>query len=179
MTKPGATVSRADTQSKQYSSVSRRAEALAARLETGAALLAKVAESLTEAEWKTRVKDGRTVGVIVHHVASMYPLEMDLARTIASGKPVEGVTWDVIAEVNARHAKEYAAVGKAEALEALRLNSGMAAAGIRQFSDEELDTAAAFSLNSDAPLTTQFVLEDHPVRHSWHHLARIRDAIKR
>ena len=35
-------------------------------------------------------------------------------------------------------------------------------------------SAAAVSLYADAPLTAQFVLEDHAVRHSYHHLARIR-----
>jgi hypothetical protein len=35
------------------------------------------------------------------------------------------------------------------------------------------------SLNSDAPLTCQFMLEDHAVRHSYHHLAKIRAALGR
>jgi hypothetical protein len=34
-------------------------------------------------------------------------------------------------------------------------------------------------LNSDAPLTCQFMLEDHAVRHSYHHLAGIRAALGR
>jgi hypothetical protein len=47
----------------------------------------------------------------------------------------------------------------------------------RALSDEELDRAATVSLNADAPLTCQFFLEDHAVRHSYHHLARIRAAL--
>jgi len=168
----------AATQSRE-SSRSLRAESLAARLEEGAALLAKFAEGLTEAEWNTRVRDGRTVGVIVHHVASMYPIEMDAARTIASGKPLVGVTWEVIADINAQHAREHAAAGKADALALLRRNSQAAAAAVRQFTDAELDTAAPFSLSYDAPMTAQFALEDHAVRHSWHHLWRIRAAVGR
>jgi len=35
------------------------------------------------------------------------------------------------------------------------------------------------AINADAPLTRQFMLEDHAVRHSYHHLARIRRALKR
>jgi hypothetical protein len=61
----------------------------------------------------------------------------------------------------------------------LASNSAAAAAAIRALSDEELDRAAPISLNSDAPLTCQFFLEDHPVRHSYHHLARIRAALTR
>jgi hypothetical protein len=45
---------------------------------------------------------------------------------------------------------------------------------IRALDDVELDRAATVSLNADAPLTCQFFLEDHAVRHSYHHLARIR-----
>ena len=52
-------------------------------------------------EWKDR----RSVGVIVHHVASVYPIEIDLARAIASGKAVTDVTWEVVAELNAKHAQ--------------------------------------------------------------------------
>lgn len=156
-----------------------RAESLAARLETGAALLAELAQDLTEAEWNTPVRDGRTVGVVVHHVASVYPIELELARAIASGKPVVGVTWENVADMNAQHAREHAAVGKADTLALLRKNSQEAAAAVRRFSDAELDAAAPFSLSFDAPMTAQFVLEDHAVRHAWHHVARIRAALER
>jgi DinB superfamily len=159
--------------------MSRRANALADRLEQGARALASFASELTEAEWQTRVpKDGRKVGVIVHHVASVYPLEIQLAQTVAEGKPVAGVTGDAVNEMNAGHAKEHDAVTKEAALDLLRRNSMAASAAIRALSDEELDQAAPVSLNSDAPLTCQFVLEDHAVRHSYHHLARIRAALK-
>jgi hypothetical protein len=158
--------------------MSQRTEALAGRLEQGAGALAALASSLSDTEWHARVpKDGRKLGVVVHHVASMYPLEIQLAQTLAAGKPVTGVTWDVVHEMNAGHAKEHDAVTKATALELLRRNSAAAAAAIRALSDAQLDQAAPISLNSDAPLTCQFMLEDHAVRHSYHHLERIRAAV--
>jgi hypothetical protein len=159
--------------------MSQRTKALADRLEQGARALATFASALTDAEWQTRApKDGRKVGVIVHHVASVYPLEIQLAQTLAGGKPVVGVTLDAVHEMNAGHAKDHDAVTKEAALDLLRRNSAAAAAAIRALSDEELDQAAPVSLNSDAPLTCQFMLEDHAVRHSYHHLARIRAALK-
>ena len=162
-------------------SANRRAELLADRIEEGAAGLAAFAEGLSEAEWHTPVSstDHRPVGVIVHHVASVYPIEIDLARAIASGKAVTDVTWEVVAELNAKHAHEHAEVTKAAALELLRRNSREAAAAVRAFTDEELDRAAPFSLSFGAPVTAQFVIEDHALRHSWHHLARIRTALGR
>jgi DinB family protein len=159
---------------------SRRANALADRLEQGARLLADVARALTEAEWQTRIpKDGRTVGVVVHHVASIYPLEIQLAQTLAAGHPVTGVTWDDVHAGNAAHAAENAGVTREEALELLVRNSGAAAAAIRALTDDELDEAAPTSLYASAPITCQFMLEDHAVRHSYHHLGRIRAALKR
>jgi hypothetical protein len=161
--------------------MSRRAEALAARVEEGAAGLAALAEGLSDAEWTTATSrtDRRTVGQIVNHVALVYPVEIDLARAIAGGNAVTDVTWDVVAQLNAGHAGEFANVTKADALERLRANSSEAAAAVRAYSDEELDRAAPFSLSFGAPVTAQFVIEDHAVRHSWHHLARIRAAIGR
>jgi hypothetical protein len=154
--------------------------ALADRLEQGARALASLASSLSDAEWQTRLpEDGRKIGVVVHHVANVYPLEIQLAQTLAAGKSVTGVTSDTVNEMNAAHAREYDAVTREAALDLLRRNSAAAAAAIRALSDEELAHSAPVSLYSDAPLTCQFVLEDHAVRHSYHHLARIRMALKR
>jgi hypothetical protein len=158
--------------------MSQRANALAERLEQGAMALATFADALTDAQWQTLIPgDGRTVGVIVHHVASVYPLEIQLAQTVAQGQPVAGVNWDTVHEMNAKHASDNGAVTREEALDLLRRNSAAAAAAIRALSDEDLDRAAPVSLNANAPLTCQFVLEDHAVRHSYHHLARIQAAL--
>ncbi|HEX5600896.1 MAG TPA: hypothetical protein VFX63_00040, partial [Pyrinomonadaceae bacterium] len=52
------------------------------------------------------------------------------------------------------------------------------ATAIRLFTDDELDQAVPVSLYANAVLTCQFVLEDHAVRHSYHHLGRIRAALQ-
>jgi hypothetical protein len=157
-----------------------RAEALARRIEEGARTLAAFAEGLNETEWNTVVKpDGRRVGVIIHHVASVYAIEVHLASEIAAGKAVTGVTWAVVADMNAKHAEDNAAAGKAETVALLRQASQEAAEAVRKFTDAQLDSAAPFSLNADAPLTSQFVIEDHALRHSWHHLAKIKAALGR
>ncbi len=158
----------------------RRSDALATRLENGATALASLAATLSAAEWKTRLPhDGRPIGVVVHHVASMYPIEIQLASLLAAGRPITSVTWDAVDTINRDHAKEYDNAAKEAAIALLKANSAAAAAAIRAFTDEELDRAAAVSLNSDAPLSCQFFLEDHAVRHSYHHLARIKAALAR
>jgi hypothetical protein len=156
-----------------------RANLLADRIEEGAANLAAFAEALSDAEWHTPVSDTdlRSIGVIVHHVASVYPIEIDLARAIAGGNAITEVTWEVVAGMNAKHAQDQAEVTKDSALELLRRNSHEAAGVVRTFTDDELDQAAPLSLSFGAPVTAQFVIEDHALRHSWHHLARIRKAL--
>jgi len=157
----------------------KRTEALAQRLEQGARALEDFARGLTDEEWQTPVPhDGRKIGVTVHHVGNMYPIEIEIALQAARGEPIVGVTWDLVADINAKHAAEQDGVTKEEAIAFLRRNSAAAAAAIRALRDEDLDVAVPVSLNGDAPLTTQFVLEDHAVRHSYHHLARIKAALQ-
>jgi DinB family protein len=161
--------------------MSRRAELLAHRIEEGSAGLSAFVEGLSEVDWgiPTSPTDRRTVGQIVNHVALVYPIEVDLARAVAGGNAVTDVTWEVVAQLNAGHARDHAKVTRAEALDLLRKNSRAAAEAVRAFTDEQLDRAAPFSLSYGAPVTAQFVIEDHAVRHSWHHLARIRRAVGR
>lgn len=158
-----------------------RAGLLADRLIQGARALAEFADTLSDAEWRTPISttDLRAIGTVIHHVASVYPVEIELALTIARGGAVTGVTGRDINVMNRNHGIQNNDVAKAEAIELLRRNGAAAEAAIRGLSDEDLDRATKVSLYDDAPLTCQFVLEDHAVRHSYHHLAQIRAAVRR
>ena len=157
-----------------------QADALADRLEQGARALIAFAGSLTDGEWQSPLpKDGRKIGVIVHHVASVYPIEIQLAQGVAAGQAITGVTSADIDTMNAKHAAEHSGVTREDTIDLLRRNSAAAAAAIRALTDEQLRQAAPVSLYEDAPLTSQFVLEDHAVRHSYHHLFLIRRALGR
>jgi hypothetical protein len=157
-----------------------RAGSLADRLTQGARALAVFAGTLTNAEWETSLlNERRTVGVVVHHVGNMYPIEIQLALAVAGGQAVTGMTMLDVHAMNAAHAVEKAAVTKNEAIEVLLRNSADADAAIRALTDDQLDRAATVSLYDDAPVTCQFLLEDHAVRHSYHHLAGIREAVRR
>ena len=159
--------------------MSNRSNLLAERLEQGAAALGAFASALTDAEWQTRVPgDGRKVGVIVHHVASVYPIEIQLAQVLAGGQPV-GATWDDVHKMNKAHSADNDGVTKEETLALLKTNSAAAAAAVRALSDAELAAGGPIAMYADAPLTCQFMLEDHAVRHSYHHLARLRAVLKR
>lgn len=158
-----------------------RAGVLAARIEEGAATLAEFVQDLSDAEWNLPLspRDGRTIGLVVHHVATMYPIEIAVAQTIAGGISIIDVTWEAVAELNAKHALDHEGVTKAEALDLLLRNSNEAASAVRALTDDELDRSAPFSLSYGAPMSAQFVIEDHALRHSWHHLAGIRKTVGR
>ena len=74
-------------------------------------------------EWQTPVPEtaGR-LARIVDHVASVYPIEIQLAH-LAAGQRVTGVTMDDVHAMNAAHARENATVTKEAALDHLRRNS--------------------------------------------------------
>ena len=157
-----------------------RSNALADRLENGVRTLITFAGTMTDAEWQAPIPhDWRTVGIVVHHVASIMPIEIDLAMTVAKGNAVTGLTWDTVHQMNAEHARGNPTPSKEATLDLLRKNAGAAAATIRGLTDAQLDTGHPVSMYADAPLTTQFLLEDHAVRHAYHHLAKIRGALKR
>jgi uncharacterized damage-inducible protein DinB len=155
-----------------------RALALANRLMEGAANLASFTQNLSDKEWETPVVgDGRSIGVVVHHVANVYPLEIELALVLANGQPITEATKDAIDQMNAGHANEFSSVSRKETLEHLKQNSKAAAEAIKKLSDRELDNSSTVSLYHEAPLTCQFFIEDHALRHSFHHLAKIKESL--
>jgi hypothetical protein len=156
-----------------------RAEALARRVEQGAMELHAAVQACSEADWETICpNERRSVGTLVHHVAVAYPAEMQLVRVLAAGQPIADITWDSADRMNAQHAAEHANPDKGETLTLLRTNSAAAAAAIRALTDELLDRAATVSLHDDAPLTTQYFIEQHPFSHAYSHLASIRTALR-
>src|ERR1044071_2371626 len=113
--------------------MSKRSYELARRLELGALALEAFASSLTEFEWQCRLPhDGRKIGTVVHLVARVYPLEIELAQTVAKGQAVEGLTMDVIDKMNADHTKKFDGVTKEETIQLLKDNSAAAASAIRE-----------------------------------------------
>ena len=155
-----------------------RADTLADRIEQGAREFMAFVEALSDREWQlATLRDGRSVGVVAHHVAVAYPLEVDLIGRLASGEAITDVTWEGVAEFNAQHAKDHASIGKADTLRLLEHGSVAAAEFVRTLSDEQLDRASPISLNAGAPLTTQYFIEEHAIGHSYHHRASMHAAI--
>lgn len=154
-----------------------RAEKLAERVRAGAQALTSFAESCTDAEWNTKVdNEGRTVGTLVHHVASAYEAEVGGINILIKGEGLS-VPWDAVHEGNAEHAENNVNPSKEETLALLKQNSETATETISKLTDEQLDAVGPIALNKNAPLSTQFFIEDHPIAHPYYHLASIKAAL--
>ena len=87
-------------------------------------------DGCTDEDWHAAPVDGdpRPVAVIVDHVAHAYEYLAGWIRQIVVGQQVE-INSDVVDALNAQHAREAAAVSKAEAAVHLRCN-GAAISGL-------------------------------------------------
>ena len=155
--------------------MTKRSEALAQRVEEGHRELMALIESLSDEEWKRPIPgDLRTVGVVLHHVADVLPILTVLFKDIAAGNTMTGIELQTVHDLNYQHSIDHAECTKDETLALLKQNSTTISAAIRELSDEELDQAVPLSLHFDAPLTTQYFIEFHPLRHSYWHMADVR-----
>jgi len=160
--------------------MTKRSEALAQRVEEGHRELMALIESLSDEEWKRPIPgDMRTVGVVLHHVADVLPILTVLFKGIAAGNTMSGVEGQTVHNLNHQHAIDHANCTKDETLALLKQNSALVSAAIRELSDEELDQAVPVSLHFDAPLTAQYFIEFHPLRHSYWHMAEVRALLGR
>ncbi len=154
-----------------------RAEEFAATFEATNNDLIATVEECSDAQWRMPcVDDGRSVGVVAHHVTVVYPDFARILKKLAAGAvlPPRG-SMDTVHESNARHAQEYTAVGTRETLDALRQNGTEVAQLLRSLSEEQLDGIAG--IFGGRELSTAQVVEWIVIGHSKEHLASIRATV--
>jgi len=106
-----------------------------ARVEEATALL----EALSDADWKkTTAAEQWTVAVTAHHIASSYEPASHMVKTIATGQALPHFTRQILDEMNARHAREFADCTKAETIALQKKGAAAAAAVVRSLADAEL-----------------------------------------
>ncbi len=135
-------------------------EQLARRLEAATETLLQIVEPCTENQWQTICpSEERTVGVMVHHIASVALLVVGWAQQIGKGEPLPPVTMEMVHAGNAAHAQGNAHCTKTETLQLLRQNSAQASAVIRGLSDEQLGRTAPVALFGGQPFSAQAIIE--------------------
>jgi len=153
-----------------------RASALADQFQQQIDELAKAIEQCPADKWGALCGEEQwTVAATAHHVAVQFPLEMEYLLACSTGTPMPSRTWDDINAWNGRHAQQFSAISKEEALKALRQNSAPVAAWVRALTDEQLDRTAPLPLADGANVSTeQLVLGGVLIDHARAHAASIR-----
>jgi len=151
-----------------------RAEALAKRFEDSSHALTDALTRLGDAEWKkTTSAEKWSVGVVAHHVAQGHASIGNLVRLIATGKTPPTLTMEMIDQVNAEHARDFAGCTKSETLELHRRNVALAVGIVRGLSDAELDRTASVLVGAPA-MSAQHAIERILINHVNEHLASIK-----
>ena len=131
----------------------------------------------TADQWRLPcVDEGRLVGVVAHHIATVHRDFTGLLTALVAGQTRSpGSSMADVDESNARHAHDFAEVGQAETLDLLRTNGAAVVALLNRLDDAQLDRiAGVFGGNK---LTVAQVVEWIVIGHARVHLASIRATI--
>lgn len=153
-----------------------KADELAARFEQASHDMASEVEALSDDEWRAQTKEeGWTVAACAHHAAiSSGPIAMMVAAAAGKGE-MPGITVDMLHEMNADHARQFAGCSKEETLAALRESTRPAAAVVRGLSDAELQRTATLPLGME--MTAEQIIENVLIGHLQQHGASIAAAV--
>ena len=154
-----------------------KGEALAKQFEAKAQEATGVLEKLSDADWK-KVAQGEkwSVGVIAHHIAQSHAGITGLIKSMASGQHTASISMDDINAGNAKHAKDFANVGKAETVALHKKNAAEAAAAVRSLDDAALARSAP-ALKGMPPMTTEQAIVGILIGHLNDHLGSIKKTV--
>jgi hypothetical protein len=155
-------------------SMSERADALAGSFDRANAQVVSFVELLSNRQWRTWCEqEGRTVGVVVYHIAAGYLIIGNMIDALANGLPLTAQTD--AESFNARQAEEHANCTQIEALDLLRRNGGHVAGMLRGLSDEQLERTAISPRGRT--LTIEDAVERGLVAHLSGHFETVQEAL--
>lgn len=156
---------------------SKRATRIADQLLETTEILASILARLDAKQWLYVVPpDGRTVGVVVHHLADSHPMVVEVAESVSSGGTIPW-TWEAINEWNAQLAKEHADCAPGETITHLRSASAAAAQSLKRFTDGQLDVTTPNPLLENEITSVAEMLHRILVRHTLWHMGDIQRAL--
>jgi DinB superfamily len=149
------------------------AEQFESKVEEATALL----EKLSDANWtKTTAAEKWTVAATAHHVASSYEPITQIIKTIAAGQTLPHFTRQMLDEMNAQHAKEFAGCTKPETIALHQKGAAAATAAVRGLSDAELaKTGTVFA--GMPPMSAEEMVKGALFGHIDEHFDSIRKTI--
>jgi hypothetical protein len=154
-----------------------KGETLAKQFETKAQEATAVLEKLSDADWK-KVTDAEkwSVGVTAHHVAGSHEPIAGIIKTIASGQSMPHFTMDMLHESNAKHAKEFANVSKADTIALHKKGVAAAAAVVRGLDDDQLAKSGKV-LAEAPPMSAEQIVTGILINHIDDHFGSIRKTV--
>lgn len=155
-------------------------EQLLAQVEEATAATAAVIKQCSESDWKTALsdEDGRSVGVVCHHIASVYPLVVNGALQMTRGEGAPTFSYDDIHALNHQHAEAQASVDPDAALALLDSNSAAAKEQLGALSDADLQVTAPLPLIGGQAISAQQMVQWFLVNHAHNHLESIHKALE-
>lgn len=158
--------------------MSQRAHELATTFERANDEVIAAIEGCSDEQLRT-VCDGEGWPVVVtaHHVALSYQAIVGLASNIANGQPLPPLTFEMLDQMNAEHAKEYAHVSREETLAVMRNEGAAAAASVRALSDEQLNRSAALAFLGGQTWSAADMIENGLIGHARDHGGSIKTAL--
>ena len=159
------------------STTTTRAEQYAAQFAAANDEVIALVTGCTDEQWRLRCTDEeRSVAVVAHHIADVNAAFTRMVARLASGTTYSpNTSMEEIDRNNARHALDYAEVGKPEVLAGLRTSGATIAQQLRDLSDEQLDHVAGVFGGQE--LTMAKVIEYVVIGHTAAHLNSIRATV--
>jgi DinB superfamily len=154
-----------------------KSETLAKQFEAKAREALGTLERLSDADWKKVTEAERwSVGVTAHHFAGALEPISGMIKTVAAGQSPGAFSLEMLDEMNARHAKDFADCTKAETVALYKKGATIAAAAIRGLSDEELARSGTL-LKGAPPMTAEQVIVSGLLDHIDEHFGSIRRTV--
>jgi len=130
-------------------------------------------EKVSDADWKKRTSgETWTVGVVAHHIATGHEGIAGIIKTVAAGQTIPNFTLDKLHEMNAKHAQDFANVGKAETVALHKKNAAAAAAVVRGLSDQDLARSGTV-LSGMPAMTVEQIVTNILINHVDEHYKSI------
>jgi hypothetical protein len=154
-----------------------KAETLAKQYEAKVQEATGVLEKLTDADWKkVTAAEKWSVGVTAHHVAGSHEPIAEILKTVASGQSIPNFTMDMLNDMNAKHAKEFANCSKAETIALHKKGATAAAAIVRGLSDDQLAKSGTVLTGMPA-MSAEQVVTGILINHIDDHFGSIRKTV--
>ena len=154
-----------------------RSEELAKQFEATSREAIATLEKLGDADWsKVTAAEKWPVGVTAHHMASVLEPICAMIRAVTSGQAPGNLSMEMIDEMNAQHARDFAGCTRAETIELHRKGTTAAAATIRGLSDAEL-ARSGMVFKSMPPMTAEQLILAGLLGHIGEHYGSIRKTV--